>query len=71
MATRGVWLLRFKTLSYRVEKKLTNNHGGELEALANALTVDLVGQVGETHVAHEFFTDCRDGLDLGLSKRSL
>src|SRR5688572_3942696 len=48
------------------DKKRTNYHAGELETLANALPMDLVGQVGETDVTHEFFSDdigseCRGG----------
>ena len=35
----------------------TNDHGGELEALADTLPVDLVGQVGEANEAHELFAD--------------
>lgn len=35
----------------------TNDHGRELEALANALPVDLVGQVGKANEAHELFPD--------------
>lgn len=30
---------------------LTNNHEGEFEALLDRLSVHLIGQVGETHVA--------------------
>lgn len=55
----------------RKRKKLTNDHGGELEALADALTVNLVGKVGETNVAHELFTDYGNGWDLGLAKGGL
>ena len=36
---------------------LTNDHGGELEALAYAFPVDLVGKVGETDETHELFPD--------------
>ena len=35
----------------------TNNHGGELEALAHALSVHLVRKVGKTHIAVELFAD--------------
>lgn len=35
----------------------TNNHAGELEALSDALPVDLVGKVGEADVTHELFPD--------------
>ena len=39
----------------------TNNHGGELEALAHAFPVYLVGEVGKADVAHELLAD--DGGD--------
>ena len=35
----------------------TNNHGGELEALAHALSVHLVREVGKAHIAVELFAD--------------
>ena len=47
----------------------TNDHGGELEALADTLPVDLVGQVGEANEAHELFAD--DGRDTVLGRRLL
>lgn len=47
----------------------TNDHGGELEALADALPVDLVGEVGEANEAHELFPD--DGGEALLVSRSL
>lgn len=45
----------------RAIKRHTDDHGGELEALAHALSVDLVWQVCETDVAHEFLAN--DGGD--------
>ena len=44
---------------------LTDDHGGELEALADTLPVNLVGQVGEANEAHELFAD--DGRDTVLA----
>lgn len=38
-------------------KRRTDDHGGELEALPDALSVDLVGEVCETDIAHELFAD--------------
>ena len=35
----------------------TDDHGGELEALAHALPVHLVGKVGKAHVAVELFAN--------------
>ena len=35
----------------------TYDHSGELEALANALPVNLVGEVGKANEAHELFAD--------------
>ena len=35
----------------------TDDHGSKVEALLDTLPVDLVGQVGEADVAHEFFAD--------------
>lgn len=35
----------------------TDDHGGELETLADAFTVHLIGKVGEPNVAHELFPD--------------
>lgn len=40
-------------------KPLTDNHSRELEALLDALAVDLVRQVGESNVAHQLFPDNR------------
>ena len=45
---------------------LTNDHGGELEALAYAFPVDLVGKVGETDVAHELLAN--DGGRTGVGR---
>lgn len=39
------------------EKARTDDHCGEVEALLDALPVDLVGQVREADVAHELFPD--------------
>lgn len=39
-----------------VRSKLTNDHNVEIEALADALAMPLVGQVGEADVASEFST---------------
>ena len=41
------------------ERGPTDDHSGELESLPYALPVDLVGQIGETDVAHQFFADDR------------
>lgn len=38
-------------------QRLTDDHCGEVEALLDALPVDLVGQVRETDVARELFPD--------------
>lgn len=35
----------------------TDDHGCELEALAHALPVHLVGEVGKAHIAIELFAD--------------
>ena len=35
----------------------TYDHSGELEALANALPVNLVGEVSKANEAHELFAD--------------
>lgn len=48
------------------EKELTDNHGGELKTLPNAFSVDLVGQIGEPDVAHQFFAD--DGRETGAGR---
>ena len=45
----------------------TDDHYGKLEALSNALAVDLVGEVGETDVAHQLLAD--DGGDTGSAGR--
>lgn len=39
------------------EYEHTNNHGGELETLADAFAMYLVGQVGEADIASELFSD--------------
>ena len=44
----------------------TNNHGGELEALAHALSVHLVGEVGKAHIAVELFANDGGRGGLGL-----
>ena len=44
---------------------LTDDHGVEVEALAHALPVDLVGEVRETDVAHELLTDDGGGGAVG------
>lgn len=36
---------------------LTNNHNVEVEALANTLTVPLVGKVGKANVARQLSAD--------------
>jgi hypothetical protein len=41
---------------------LTNNHDVEVEALANALAVPLVRQVGEANIASELPTDNISGI---------
>lgn len=38
---------------------LTDNHGGKLESLPNALPVYLIGEVGKTDIAIELFADDR------------
>lgn len=38
-------------------KEQTDDHGGELETLANALPVDLVWKICETDVSHEFLAN--------------
>ena len=43
----------------------TDDHGGELEALAHTLPVHLVRKVGKAHVAHELFADDGRGACLG------
>ena len=45
----------------------TNHHGGELEALPHALAVNLVGEIGETDVAHKFLA--YDGRNARLGVR--
>ena len=35
----------------------TDDHYGELEALPDALTMDLVGKIGKPDVSHEFLAD--------------
>ena len=47
----------------------TDNHGSELEALPHALPVDLVGQVGKAHKAHELFADDGGGADFVGTRR--
>lgn len=42
-----------------------------MEALADALAVDLVGEVGKANVAHELFTNYGDGGDMGLPEGGL
>lgn len=37
--------------------KQTDDHGGELETLANALSVDLVWEICETDIAHELLAN--------------
>lgn len=44
---------------------LTDDHGVEVEALAHALPVDLVGEIRETDVAHELLTDDGGGGAVG------
>jgi hypothetical protein len=45
----------------------TDDHYGELEALSDALAVDLVGKIGKTNVAHQFLAD--DGSNTGRAGR--
>lgn len=41
----------------QLDKGPTNDHGGELEALPDALPMNLVRKVGESDVTHQFFAD--------------
>lgn len=52
----------------QTKKKRTDDHSSKLETLADALAVDLVGEVGKADVAHELFADYGDGGDVGLAK---
>jgi hypothetical protein len=45
------------------EKRHTDDHGSELEALPHAFPMDLVWQIGKAHIAHQFFTN--DGRGMG------
>jgi hypothetical protein len=48
----------------RKEGGRTDDHGSELEALPDALSMDLVGQVGEADISHKLLAN-----DGGLSQR--
>ncbi len=60
----NVRTLAEKTAPKRREKKRTDDHRRELEALPHTLPVHLVGQIGETNVAHQFFAHERRNGDV-------
>lgn len=58
--TRLAWNVLLVAMHYeleRVRRVLTNNHNVEVEALANTLTVPLVGKVGKANVARQLSAD--------------
>jgi hypothetical protein len=40
-----------------MDRFLTNNHDGEVEALLDGLAVDLVGQVGESNISLQLLAE--------------
>ena len=50
------------------KRQRTDDHGSELEALPDALPMDLVGQVGKAYIAHELLANS-GGLAKGRGRR--